>query len=244
MLHYFRQSAAMDKTERFRESYRQTQIGPGYQGWAHFAFTTGVCSLIIAGCLWRLQDVSVWEWLTVPITLVFANLVEPFGHRKAMHHRVRGLGLLFERHAGQHHRFFQPGRMAYDSSRDFKAVLFPPVLIVFFFGAFALPVGLLIAAFGSANVGYLFVASAIGYFLNYELLHFAWHMREDSWVFRVPGMRALRRVHHTHHHPELMSHYNFNVTYPLADWLHGTYHPGPDRRPADPAPKVHGEPGR
>jgi len=32
----------------------------------------------------------------------------------------------------------------------------------------------------------------------------------------------LRRHHTLHHDHELMSHYNFNITYPITDWLRGT----------------------
>ena len=63
--------------------------------------------------------------------------------------------------------------MAFESPQDFKAVLFPPALIVFYLLAFAAPAGLLVSWIFSANAALLFVATAIGYFLNYELLHFA-----------------------------------------------------------------------
>lgn len=220
----------MQDIETFRHDYRRQEIGPRYRGWLHFGFTTGVCTLIIAGCLLQLDAVSWAEALSVPVTFLFANLVEHFGHRRVMHRPVRGLTLLFKRHAGQHHVFFQPGHMAYGSSRDFKAVLFPPVLILFYFGVFALPVGLILTTVATPNVAFLFVATSVGYFLNYELFHFAYHMPDDSWVFRIPGLRRLSHLHHSHHDPALMSHYNFNITYPIGDWIFRTY-AGPRHRP-------------
>ncbi len=215
----------MNPTDEYRRRYRAAEIPPWYRGWVHFAFTSAVSLAIVAFCIWRLEAVSGWELLTVPLTFVYANLAEYWGHRGPMHRPVPGLGLIFRRHAGQHHRFFTHQRMEFESSRDFKAVLFPSPMILFFFGVFGLPVGLLLAWLTSANVGYLYVATAVGYFLNYEWLHFAYHCRADSWIGRIPGVAALRRLHHRHHDPALMQRHNFNITYPIGDWLFGTrYH--------------------
>lgn len=220
----------MDAAGEYRERFRQAEIPHWYRGWIHFGFTSTISLAIVAVCIARLEAVTPWEWLTVPLTFLYANLAEYWGHRVPMHRPVPGLGLIFRRHAGQHHRFFTHQRMEFESSRDFKAVLFPSLMIVFFFGVFGLPVGLLLAWLTSPNVGYLYVATAVGYFLNYEWLHFAYHCRSDSWIRRVPGVPLLRRLHHRHHDPALMQHYNFNITYPIGDWLFGTrYRSTPDR---------------
>ena len=42
-----------------------------------------------------------------------------------------------QRHARQHHRFFTDQHMALEGWQDCRVVLFPAVLMVFFFGAFA-----------------------------------------------------------------------------------------------------------
>lgn len=217
-----------DAVGEFRARYRREHIGPRYSGIAHLCFTSFGCLGAMALCAWNLHAVRWWEWLTVPVTFLFANFAEHAGHRGPMHHPRKGLGLVFERHTRQHHRFFLPDRMAFEGVRDFKAVLFPPILLLFFFGCFALPVGLPLALLASRNVGWLFALTAVGYFLNYEWLHFAYHTAEDSWVARLPGIAALRRHHTLHHDPALMSHYNFNITYPIADRLRGTCY----RRPA------------
>jgi hypothetical protein len=79
--------------------------------------------------------------------------------------------------------------------RDLRAVLFPPVLVVFFFGLFATPVWFALAWMFSANVAWLFVASGIGYFLNYEVLHTAYHLPEGHWLARNALVKRLRRLH-------------------------------------------------
>jgi hypothetical protein len=92
-------------------------------------------------------------------------------------------------------------------------------------------VGIPLALLASPNVGYLFALTSIGYFLNYEWLHFSYHTAEDSWIARLPGVATLRRHHTLHHDQALMSHYNFNITYPITDWLRGTYY-RPERESA------------
>jgi hypothetical protein len=210
------------QVDDYRAHYRREHIGPRYSGLAHFCFTACGCLAAIAFCGSRLHAVQPLQWLAVPVTFLFANLVEHWGHRRVMHHPRRGFGLIFERHTRQHHRFFTESRMEFESSRDYKAVLFPPILLLFFFGGFALPVGLVLAWLAAGNVAYLFALTSIAYFLNYELLHFSYHMPADSWIARLPGAAALRRHHTTHHDQGLMSHWNFNITYPIADRLLGT----------------------
>ena len=212
----------MSSNAAYREAYRREHIGPRYSGKAHFAFalvfSLGGMSLAIL----QLDDVQPLEWLAIPLTFLYANLVEYAGHRWVMHRKVRGLGIVYERHAGQHHRFFTDRHMALEGWQDCKVVLFPAVLMVFYFGAFALPLGLLLAWLTTANIALLFVIVALGYYLNYELLHLAYHLPEDSGVLRLPFITRLRRLHHRHHEPALMSKANFNITYPIGDWLFGT----------------------
>ena len=209
---------------RYRDDYRATLIPRGYRGGAHALFTFGAGSAVLLACLAQLQDVRPLEWLAVPLSLLYANLAEYFGHRFPMHRPFRGLGLVYKRHAGQHHRFFTHEAMPVDSARDFRALLFPPVLVVFFFGLFGVPVWFALEWLLSANVAWLFIASGLAYFLNYELLHTAYHLPPSHWLARAPGVARLRGLHQAHHDPRLMARYNFNITYPLGDWLFRTRH--------------------
>ena len=210
--------------ENYRAQYREQFIGPRYNGWAHFAFTVSATIALMALCVYKLHNVQPLEWLAIPLTFIYANFAEYFGHRGPMHHPRPGLGKVFERHTRQHHRFFTATTMAFDNARDFKAVLFPPVLVLFFLLAFGTPVALLLSWAVSANVAWLFALTGTAYFLNYELLHFSYHLPAESTLARLPGMAALRRHHTLHHDPSLMAHYHFNITYPIADWIMGTLH--------------------
>ena len=112
-----------------------------------------LAAALLLACLWQLEGVRPLEWLTVPLSLLYANLAEYVGHRWPMHRPFRGLGLVYKRHAGQHHRFFTHEAMPVESGRDFRALLFPPVLVLFFFGLFGVPVWFALAWLLSFGVG-------------------------------------------------------------------------------------------
>jgi hypothetical protein len=211
-----------DAVAAYREQYRQEHVPPGYQGWRHLLFTFGIGGAAMAGAILQLDQVRPLEWLAIPLTFLYTNFAEYWGHRGPMHHLKRGLRLVYERHTRQHHRFFTDQRMELDGLRDLRAVLFPPVLMIFFFAAFALPVGFALAWVASPNVAWLYVATSLGYFLNYEFLHMAYHLPASHPVARWPLVGRLKGLHQAHHDPRLMAHYNFNITYPIFDVVFGT----------------------
>lgn len=210
-----------------RAAFRDRRIPKHYSGPVHLATVIGFSLAVAAASLGLLDGVQPLEWLTIPLTFLYANLCEYAGHRGPMHHRVRFLGGIFRRHALEHHAFFTDEAPCFDSSRDFRAVLFPPVLLVFFFGCFAMPLGALLYFLVSPNVCYLFVFTAALYYLNYELLHFACHAQPASWIGRLPLIGRLRRHHLLHHDRSLMTRCNFNISYPICDLLFGTLRVAP-----------------
>lgn len=212
----------------FRARLRAERIPRRYNGVAHFLFTSSVSLAIVAWCAATVRAPRAWELSTVPLTFLFANFVEYRAHRGVMHHRIPPFGLVFERHTPSHHGFYTHDAMAAESPRDYYMVLFPPVLIVFFFSLFALPVGLALAWLTTANVARLFVATAVGYFLTYEWLHFAYHQPADSFIGRRALVRRLRAHHTAHHDRALMQKHNFNITFPICDALFGTTWRGED----------------
>lgn len=211
-----------DDLHEWRQAYRDAEIGPSYSGWLHFAFTTLGSLATIGFAASRLQSVRPLEWALIPIFFLIANFGEYFGHRGPMHHRTEGLSLVFVRHTQQHHRFFTSETMACESPRDFKIMLFPPVMLLFFIVGLSIPIGSAFYFLVSPNAGWLFGVVALGYFVLYEWLHFLYHLPEDGWVSRLPFVAALRRHHQAHHDPTLMTRWNFNITFPIADRLFGT----------------------
>lgn len=219
-------SEPSDDLREWRDAYREAEIGPGYSGWLHFAFTTIGSLATIGFATSRLVNVRPLEWALVPLFFLIANFGEYLGHRGPMHHRRRGLSLVFIRHTLQHHRFFTDEAMACESARDFKIMLFPPVMLLFFIGGMSLPIGALFYLLVSPNAGWLFGIVGIGYFLLYEWLHFLYHLPDEGAVRRIPFLAALRRHHQAHHDPSLMTRWNFNITFPIADRLFGTVYRG------------------
>jgi hypothetical protein len=210
----------------FRKEFRAAEIGPHYSGWLHFCFTTFSSLGVIAFALWRVRGLRAWELAVLPAGFLIANLAEYFAHKGPMHRPRPGLGLIHKRHSLQHHRFFTREAMSYESSADIKMVLFPPVLLIFFLGALAAPIAAVFYFVVSPNAGWLFLAVGIGYYLTYEWLHFAYHLPPETAVGRLALVRVLRGHHAAHHDPALMGRWNFNITFPLSDWLFGTSYRG------------------
>jgi len=206
----------------FRQEYRTHHIGAHYSGGLHLAFTSlGSLGVIVLAAAW-VRAPAPLELLTIPVTFLFANLVEYRAHRGPMHRRRRGLALLFQRHTQQHHRYYTDEAMSYEGARDFKMVLFPPVMLLFFMGAVAAPVGALLFWLASRSVALLYVATAMGYFLTYEWLHVCHHLPATHPLARLGVLRRLRAHHQIHHDPARMNAHNFNITFPICDWLFGT----------------------
>lgn len=210
----------------FRDRYREEVLPPNYSGGGHVGLVlvlgsaTTATAIGFAARTWRASDF----WV-VPATWLLANLVEYLAHRGPMHHRWRGLHLLHLRHTGRHHRYFTDRAMHFDSPHDFHAVLFPPVLLGFF-GAIAAALGAGVALALTPAAAALFVAASMGYYLLYESLHFCYHLPDTAAAAHLPGVRWLARLHRLHHTPALMMQRNFNLVFPLFDWIFGTLDTG------------------
>lgn len=215
--------------EAYRGEYRAQEIPAGYRPWVHLLFTFGGGLAGLSGCLSQLHAVRPVEWLVLPAAFLYANFAEYLGHRYPMHRPFPGLGAIYRRHAGQHHRFFTDRTMPLGERRDLRAVLFPPSLVVMFFGGFGLPLWLLLNWAFSANVAWLALAVGVLYYMNYEFLHLAYHLPATSRIGRWPPIMHLRWLHQTHHDPRRMAKVNFNVSYPIMDRLLGTLDRGERR---------------
>lgn len=176
----------------------------------------GVVAYAAAG----LRAPSLAELALAPVAFLFANFAEWALHRYVMHVPTR-LRAIYDRHALTHHAVFVPGRMAIDAARELRYVLMPffalPAMV-----AGVSPVIAALALLWSGNAARIFVIVAVGYYLLYEVLHTAYHLPETSAVGRSWLVRVLRRYHEHHHDPRVMTETNFNITFPIADWVLGT----------------------
>jgi hypothetical protein len=218
----------LQTVKQARAAFHERHASKYYSGALHLATTAGISLLVASWSAMMLETVTPLEWATIPLTFLYANLSEYLGHRGPMHHKTKFLSDVFKRHSIEHHSFFTHEAATFDSSQDYKAVLFPPILLSFFLGCFAFPVGAILYYFVSPNVCFLFVLTAILYFLNYELLHFVYHMDPQSRAGLLPFMSRLRKHHIIHHNKSLMTRYNFNINYPICDRIFGTTYDGED----------------
>ena len=212
-----------EETKDFRAQYRKEEIGKNYSGKTHFWFTTVWCLMSIAFCIIFIHKPTWKEWLILPIGFLYINFAEYIGHKGPMHHRGKKLDKVFVRHTLQLHRFFTYEYNAFDTDKDIKAVLFPPILLLFFFFAFVVPMAVLFYLLWSMNAALLLTVTILAYYLNYEWLHFSYHLPDSHFVAQLPLIRKLKKAHHLHHDEHLMTKYNFNISYPIFDIIFGTY---------------------
>lgn len=204
-----------------RRARLREKIPKSYHPVIYFGAVNLLALAALGGSLGALSLVTPLEWCVIPVAFLVANLVEHRVHRGPMHHRSPPWTILYERHTRQHHVYFDQGHMAVATPREYFWVFFPwwaVGLVVITALLFALP----FAWLWSANAGRLFFAVAIAYYLTYEWLHFSHHLPPQGVLGRLPLLVALRRLHVAHHDPAKMATKNFNITFPIADWLFGT----------------------
>lgn len=212
---------APEDVAAFRAEFRGSRRN-AFSGWPHFAAINILALLGTLPALCLVRHAAWWEWAAVPIGFLCANFVEWAAHRWPMHHPMKPLAVMYEKHTLEHHRYFTHDAMEAESPADFDMVLFSFPSLVFFFVGTGLPIALAFFLLVSRNAGWLFGALAVDYYVLYEHCHLAYHLPQDCWVGRLPGMAALRRHHTAHHDRQLMSRWNFNVTFPICDALFGT----------------------
>jgi hypothetical protein len=221
--------AVRQTTEAFRARYR-ADIHSSYNPWLHGTFVLLFGVLAIAGFWHTVHRVQPLEWLAVPLTLLFFNLGVYVVHRHLGHHKKSFARMFYARHAGDHHSFFAPGHMTYDSARDFRVILFPAWLIVLHTLVITLPLWWLVSRL-NGNVAGLFGGCMVLGYLMYEVFHACEHLPPHHPLSQLPWVRQMRRLHELHHRRELMQGRNFNIVFPLMDYLFGTLYWEPEPPP-------------
>lgn len=193
----------------------------GYSGSRHLAIINLAGAGGIGLCLARLSAPTAGELALVPAFFVFANLFEWWIHRGPMHHPT-ALRILYRRHTLTHHAAFDHEHMEVGGPRDLALVLFPPWFPPLA-AALVSPVPIVLTLLGSANLGGLFFASALSYYVVYEWFHMLHHLPRRGPLHRFAIVRRLVAGHTRHHDPALMTRGNFNVSFPLWDLILGTW---------------------
>ena len=208
-------------TQPFRGSYR-ANIPNYYSAWIHAAFVLIFGALSI-GYFWgSAHNIQPWEWLAIPVGLVFFNWGEYKIHKNLGHHKKSYGALFYKRHTGDHHSFFAAGQMSYEGMKDWRVILFPPWLVVIY--TLALLAAWWVLGKVNMNLAGLFIGTMLLGYLSYEVFHAFEHLPANHWISRLPWVRHMRRLHELHHRRDLMQARNFNVVFPLWDWVYGTLH--------------------
>ncbi len=207
--------------EQLRAQLASAYIEPTYSPRSHLLIPSAIGLGGMVAMVALLRDLRAIELLTVPLTLIGGFGLEWRVHKDILHKRVWPLQILYDRHERLHHVVFTDEDMGLRSRQEMKLVLLPGFVIVIILGLL-LPLGLLLAQLVPRNCALLFIATSLMFFLMYEWLHLAYHIPEGTRLGRNPLIAKLRSLHQRHHDPRLMKRWNFNVTVPLFDWLHGT----------------------
>ena len=219
-------------TDAFRARYR-AGISPRYSGPLHalWVASVGIAAMIYAAS--QLTDVAPLEWLVLLLALLIGNVGEYSIHKKLGHRKWPPAKLFYQRHTGDHHSFFTEENMLWASPRDWRVVLFPGWLILVVLALVAAPGTWLLTQLVSANAGWLWALGVTATYLLYEMLHFSDHLPSTHWLHRhVPGLAAMAHLHALHHRRSQMTEANFNLTFPLTDWLLGTLYWEPRQQPS------------
>jgi len=201
---------SLERSAKFREAYRARMVG-WYNGYFHafLVFATGVSVLYV--CSRHIANVSMLEWLTVPVVFLITNWFEWDLHKNFMHQQssIRALQIIHRYHMLNHHQYFT------DEDMHFHDVITILILI-------AIPFAALVGWVSTPNVGWLFLAVVTAMVMLYEFIHLCCHCEENWFVRNAPLINTIRRHHTAHHNPRMMTNVNMNVTFPIADWLFGT----------------------
>lgn len=212
----------------FRERYR-AGISDWYNPWWHGAFVMVYAALWLTFFWQKIDALDGVEWLALPLSLVFFNWGEYSVHRHFGHFKKPAGALFYKRHTGDHHSFFVEEQMPFEQSRDWRVILFPAWLVVLYTAGLALPVWWVLQ-YLNADFAALFAGGLVLGYLSYEFFHSCEHLPADHILAKLPWIRHMRRLHSLHHRRDLMQTRNFNIVFPLMDWLYGTFYWEPEQR--------------
>lgn len=180
-----------------------------------------VSLLPLVAAAWWVQRWSWRETLAAVGAVLVGCTVVYFGHRFPLHRPMRGMQLLYEMHTRCHHMVFGEGETEIDGIDDLDMVLMPAWAAVGLCLGMAPLLALPWLALG-VDAALVYWAGASLYYLAYELVHTASHLRVGGVWDRVPGLGWLLQHHRRHHAWAVMHEGNFGMIVPLWDWVLGT----------------------
>jgi hypothetical protein len=211
-----------ERQARYRKKFVE-ETPPWYHGMLHLGFMLLITFGTIYYCVVRLDNPVWWEWTLIPVIAFFGNFVEWAAHRYLLHRPVPGFKMVYKRHCTSHHQFFTHHDLGYEGHKEWRALLFPPFAPLAFI-LLSLPFAFIAAWLISANAGYIVVITMTAYYLLYEGLHTLSHFDDEKhpYLKYIPLVNTVRRMHYVHHALGYMQTRNFNLTFPICDYIFGT----------------------
>ena len=172
--------------KEFRKEYRENVNG-WYNGFIHLGMIFSIGGIGIYYFSSHIEKIIWWEWLIVPITLIFANLFEWWIHKYVMHKPLNfpGAKAIYSRHTLQHHQFFTEHEMRFAGTHDWRVTLFPPYALAIFIAVLSAPAVIFLNLVISSNVGWLFIITTTSFYLLYEIMHFCCHVDDNIFVLSL-----------------------------------------------------------
>jgi hypothetical protein len=205
---------------------RAEHLDRDYSPWKHIALT-----LTIAANLGALGAAMAWhratpvDWLLMPLFFVVANVIEWTVHRFPMHHPMFPR-MMYKNHTLLHHMAFTERNMPVTRAAELGLVMMPWYTMIGLF-VVASPILMFAGVLHGRGLAGVFLLAAVAYFLTYETLHALYHVPDALLKRAVVGrlwiFRRLQANHRHHHILRRMTFVNFNVTFPLADAMLGTF---------------------
>ncbi len=161
-----------------------------------------------------------WCLAGIVVGVVFGSFFEWSLHRYVMHRPIWNFRYAFQAHAVVHHQVFKSDQTYHlQNEKDKETIPMAwwngPVLIAIGIIPFAL-LSWLIGEWGFLVGGFLAFSIYYGF---YEYIHWCMHLPKARRVEKPKWFRRLNGHHLLHHR---YMHKNFNVVFPLADFLLGT----------------------
>jgi hypothetical protein len=211
---------SLEYRTRFREDVGKRMSG------TYYALTILITLAIIISTLgfFLVSHFSLYIVLLLPAYFLFDNLLEYILHRFPMHHKMKNFEMVYE-HVTIHHNFYYGEHFYFEEPRDYYAAILPRYIFLGLTAVITVVSLILWPLFGLGHAVF-FAMTAYSYYLLYELLHFSYHSPESSFLKKLPFVRRLSRQHILHHRSRDLANYNFNITFPIFDFVFGTRYKG------------------
>lgn len=212
-------------THHYREWYQKEKRPKLYHPFLHLGFNFGVLLVLIMVHFSFVDNWNIYSFIALMGIFIFGNITVWFVHKFPLHHRLKFWSFPYEAHTVEHHRYFTADAITYDSYQDYVAIFFPSMVIASF--ALLAQPGIYFGAryFLGNDLAHILAGGAAGYFLLYEMFHWASHLSADHVLMNLGWIKYMREHHRIHHDTRLMNKYNFCIVYPMMDILMGTKYP-------------------